>query len=221
MSTHTTHSYVQHPPVTPLTQTIRTRTACRLLAINRSSYNEICTMFPISARTVLENLLNQAEILAQSEFRGLRGAEVFSEVVAKDPGALSFQWASVEALTQAQKLTDSSNETPGGVDLPPMTTRQEQVMSNWFRVRAMVQGFVDKHDEDRILMFLTAASHGNTTLLQKVCVVFVGGGVRVCFVWGGVYWEVCVGWECLVCIFHVECIGLMQFVLSMYSSCVM
>lgn len=124
-------------------------------------------MFPISARTVLENLLTQAEVLAKSEFRGLRGAEVFQEVVDKDPSALSFQWASAEALTQARKLTDDQGD---GVpfDLPHMTTRQEQVMSNWFRVRAMLQGFVDKHDEDRILMFLTAASHGNTTLLQKV-----------------------------------------------------
>lgn len=166
-------------------QTVRTRTACRLLAITRASYNDIATMFPISARTVLENLLTQAEQLAKMEFRGLRGAEVFQEVVDKDPSALSFQWASAEALTQARKLTDGHGEG-AACDLPHMTTRQEQVMSNWFRVRAMLQGFVDKHDEDRILMFLTAASHGNTTLLQKVraCVcIHVRSSAGVSLVW--------------------------------------
>ncbi|PSC71927.1 potassium channel SKOR [Micractinium conductrix] len=146
----------------PQLEAVRSLTVCRVLVISRATYTSVERSFPNSARLVLHNLKRKAENAVSSEFKGkLRPADL--DALWTHFSRLQFGWASTELQDDIATVSLPSLDHHDLGDVAHWSPRQQQVMSNLLRIRAVAQQCILRQEVERTTEFLWAASQGNET----------------------------------------------------------
>eukprot|EP00878_Enallax_costatus_P011541 GHUV01012048.1.p1 GENE.GHUV01012048.1~~GHUV01012048.1.p1 ORF type:complete len:746 (+),score=322.29 GHUV01012048.1:330-2567(+) len=152
----------------PQLELIRSLTVCRVLVVPRPAFVALASDFPHSCTSMLEALQKNAEQVVSSEFRGgAAGRLLRGSLVATLPG-LSYQHTSPESVgadrDDGKEVLDTSSwrgtNISGAASLGGLSTRQQQVVGNLQRIRAVVKHHVRQVDETRTGQFLSAAASG-------------------------------------------------------------
>ncbi|KAI7843592.1 hypothetical protein COHA_002834 [Chlorella ohadii] len=186
----------------PQLEAVRSLTVCRVLVVGRATYASLERAFPHSARLVLHNLKRKAENAVAKEFRGRLKADELDELWAAF-SRLQFGWASTElqdgvasmplpsldarlliGIDLIKRARSPTQDDVASMSLPSLdhhdlgdiacwSPRQQQVMSNLLRIRAVAQQHISRQEVERTTEFLWAASQGNEAkvrqMLQQGC----------------------------------------------------
>lgn len=155
-------------------ETVSTLDVVRVLAIHRTQYESIAERFQDSARAVLENLLHYTQQVTRDEFPGMSGTQALQSVLQSElatklrytPGHANGGNTAGLAPSPFMGSAAGGNGSLGSPPPPPLTARQQQAVASLMRVQGLVEHCVAKHDEDRVMEFLFAASRGNTQRLR-------------------------------------------------------
>eukprot|EP00882_Tetradesmus_deserticola_P002691 GHRQ01002862.1.p1 GENE.GHRQ01002862.1~~GHRQ01002862.1.p1 ORF type:complete len:924 (+),score=556.38 GHRQ01002862.1:315-3086(+) len=154
----------------PQLELVRSLTVCRVLVVSRPAYAALAQDFPLSSTAMLEALQKNAEQGVSDEFRGGAASRLLrGSLVASLPG-LSYQHTSPETLgaevvagAGKEALNSSSwrgTTFSGAASVGGLSVRQQQVVGNLQRIRAVVKHHVAQADETRTGQFLSAAAKG-------------------------------------------------------------
>lgn len=127
---------------TPHIERVTTMVACRVLAIEATTYDKIAASFQSSARTVLTNLSRAVERATLSEF------------TASDP-----QLNAEECMSSC--MSNPNNQRS-------ITARQAAALGTMSAVRQVVARAVARHDADRTTAFLYAAARGDCNEVKEM-----------------------------------------------------
>lgn len=130
---------------TPHVERVTSVEACRVLAIEVTTYDKIAASFQSSARTVLNNLSKAVERATLSEF-----------AATSDPQSTAEECMSLQLGSQAGQ--GESN----------ITARQAAALGTMSAVRRVVEAAVARHDADRTTTFLYAAARGDCNEVKEM-----------------------------------------------------
>lgn len=151
----------------PQLEAVRSLTVCRVLVVGRAAYSSLERTFPNSSRRVLHNLKRKAENAVTSEFNGeLKPAEL--DALWSHFSRLQFGWASAELQDDASSISLPSLDHQDLAEVANWSPRQQQVMSNLLRIRAVAQQYILRQEVERTTEFLWAASQGNEMKVRQM-----------------------------------------------------
>eukprot|EP00879_Flechtneria_rotunda_P011143 GHRR01011641.1.p1 GENE.GHRR01011641.1~~GHRR01011641.1.p1 ORF type:complete len:698 (+),score=354.14 GHRR01011641.1:186-2279(+) len=156
----------------PQFELVRSLTVCRVLVVPRPAYVALAADFPMSATSILEALQKNAEQVLATEFRGGAASRLLRNSLVQSLPGLSYAHTSAETLNssqeqqqqdQAQQADNNGGARPnlsGAASVGGLSIRQQQVVGNLQRIRAIVKHHVAQADEMRMGQFLAAAAKG-------------------------------------------------------------
>lgn len=148
---------------TAQTDSITTTTTVRVLAISKSSYEQIASTFASSARDVLMRLQRHTEDLAFDAFPGGKGMELFEQAMARN-----VEMGNAAALADSTGGDATWRLPRGQARALNLSNRQEAAIGTLLRVQHVVSQAVAKHDQDRATEWLYVAARGDTTALKEM-----------------------------------------------------
>ena len=138
----------------PQTATIRTKTVCKTLSLNRAAYKLLAQDHPGSVGRILQNLLDKMEVISQ-EFGGTTKVNL--------PGRLSMLRA---GSTFDFGLEESDHYASEQLQSAKRRFRTQQALTD---VRELVIVHLNKQKDDHTTRFLFAASRNDVSTIGIMC----------------------------------------------------